>query len=128
MTDQLCAEWWGERGWSKDASAAYQFCSEHDARMYTVGRYLRHRWTVTEHIFDGGEQQRLPPVWLIERLEATPSVDRGDVGELFNRLNSFTTCGCCDDDWPQLRHDLADTITALQAQVASLEAALRGNT
>lgn len=57
------------------------------------------------------------------RIEATPSVDRADDGgELFNRLNSFTTCGCCDDDWPQLRHDLADTILSLQAQLVSQEA------
>jgi hypothetical protein len=34
---------------------------------------------------------------------------------VMERVNKFVTCGCCDDDWPPLRRDIADTITRLQA-------------
>lgn len=36
--------------------------------------------------------------------------------EIVERLNSFTTCGCCDDEWPSLRRDAVATITILEGQ------------
>jgi hypothetical protein len=49
-----------------------------------------------------------------------------DVGELveqrdaiITRLNSFIQCGCCDEEWPQLRHD---TVALIRAQRDALAA------
>jgi hypothetical protein len=39
---------------------------------------------------------------------------------VMERVNKFVTCGCCDDDWPPLRRDIADTITRLQAALEEI--------
>lgn len=43
---------------------------------------------------------------------------------LVERLNSFIQCGCCDEEWPQLRQDTVHRIDALQRSNAEMREAL----
>jgi hypothetical protein len=40
------------------------------------------------------------------------------------RLNQLVHCGCCDDEWPQLRHDTVHLIDALSAGSHEIVAAI----
>lgn len=40
------------------------------------------------------------------------------------RLNGFVQCGCCDEEWPQLRHDTVHLIDAQASRIAELREAL----
>lgn len=52
------------------------------------------------------------------RLSTPSSTLTPDAEAVVARLNSFTTCGCGDDDWPLLRHDTVHLIDALSATPA----------
>jgi hypothetical protein len=43
---------------------------------------------------------------------------------LVERLNLFVTCGCGDDDWPQLRFDTVAELDAKDTRIEKLQAAL----
>jgi hypothetical protein len=43
---------------------------------------------------------------------------------LVERLNLFVTCGCGDDEWPQLRFDTVAALDAKDSHIEKLQAAL----
>ena len=45
-------------------------------------------------------------IYLAMKAAEQPRTDAGEVESVRKRLDLFTTCGCGDDDWPQLRHDV----------------------
>ncbi len=51
-----------------------------------------------------------------------------ELEKLVGRLNTFTTCGCCDEDWPLLRFDTVRRIDTLAAEVVRLREAAMSET
>lgn len=52
--------------------------------------------------------------------ETSPNIQEA----LIERLNAFVQCGCCDDEWPQLRHDTVAALSTSEEEVGRLR--LRG--